>query len=73
MLTKYRDDEIVGIAHTCPIVDAAREMGLEEVGDLSLWCDFYKNFEVRAVNPDYRLTHTHCLGSGDGHCRFAIE
>ena len=71
-LTKYKDDEVQGIAHQCPIAEACREMGVDG-SELSLWCDFYKGFEVHAVNPDLDITHTHCLACGDDHCRFTIR
>lgn len=71
-LTKYTDNEVVGIAHSCPIAEACKEMGVDGT-DLSLWCDFYKGFEVHAVNPDIDITHTHCIGCGDKYCRFTIK
>lgn len=71
-LTKYTDEEVVGIAHTCPIAEACKEMGVDGI-DLSLWCDFYKNFETHAVNPNIDITHTHCLACGDKYCRFTIK
>lgn len=71
--TKYTDDEVVGIAHTCPLAEAAKEMGLPEDADLSVWCDFYKNFDVHVVNPNLDVTHTHCIGCGDKYCRFTIK
>jgi hypothetical protein len=73
-INQYTEDRIEGVGKSCPMVDAAKEMGLEnDIEDLSLWCDFYHNFNVHAVNEDFNLTHTHCLGRGDKHCRFVIK
>lgn len=72
-LTKYTDEQIEGIADWCPIVEQANEMKLDKLEDLSLWCDFYHNFDVHAANPEFQQVHTHCLGRGDKYCRFVID
>lgn len=72
-ITRYTDKVISAVATKCPIYDAAVEMGFAHVEDLSLWCDWFKNLDVKAVNPEYHLTHTHCLARGDNYCRWTIE
>jgi len=73
-LIRYTDKAVEGIADWCPIVQVANEMGLDKkIEDVSLWCDFYHNFDVHAVNPNFQLVHTHCLGRSDKYCRFVIE
>lgn len=71
-LTKYTPKQILGYAEKCPIAEAAAEMGVD-AADVSLWCDYYKNIEVHSVNPEYNITHTHCIAAGDPYCRFIIE
>ena len=73
-IVDFKPDRIEGCGQTCPLVDTAKAMGLEDnMEDMSLWCDFYHNFNVKAVHPERNLTHTHCLGRGDKQCRFVIK
>jgi len=75
-VTYQTDTDMQGTADGCPLVNAAREMGVadfEEMKEVSLWCDTYDNFETRATNPDCMFTHTHCMGRGDKLCRFWID
>lgn len=71
-LTKYTPKQILGYAEKCPIAEAAKEMEVD-ASELSLWCDYYKNIEVHSVDPNFNITHTHCLANGDCCCRFIIE
>lgn len=65
---------VEGVARSCPIVQSAKELGMEgSLGEISLWCDAYRNFEVHAANKNLWITHTHCLGRGDKLCRWIIE
>lgn len=73
-LVEYTPSSIEGISTQCPIIDSAKHLGMEKVTEeFSLWCDFFHNFQVQVVNPDFKLTHTHCLGAGDPYCRFFIR
>ena len=73
-IVDFKPDRIEGCGQTCPLVETAKDMGLEDnMKDMSLWCDFYHNFNVHAADPNLNLTHTHCLGRGDKQCRFVIK
>lgn len=71
-LVEYTDERVEMVSHSCPLVDHAKEMDLNHEEDLSLWCDFYHNFNVQAANKNCQLVHTHCLGKGDKICRSVI-
>jgi hypothetical protein len=67
-------EKVEGISSTCPWIDSAKEMGMEDkIGELSLVCDAYHNCLAQATNPDIKYVHTHCLGRGDKYCRFIAE
>jgi hypothetical protein len=73
-MIEFTDERVEGIGHSCPIVESAErlEMG-DNIEDMSLWCDFFHNHTVHAINKEAQLCHTHCLGRGDKYCRFVIE
>ena len=65
---------VEGVARTCPIIESAKELKLaDRLGEISLWCDAYRNFEVHGANEKFWVTHTHCLGRGDKLCRWVID
>jgi hypothetical protein len=73
-LIRFSEDGTEGVADWCPIVARAQRAELtEKLDEMSLWCDFYHNHQVHAVNEGCQLTHTHCLGRGDAYCRFVID
>jgi hypothetical protein len=73
-IIKYTPDVVEGVSDSCQIIDAAREVGmLDKIKDVSLWCDFYHNHKVHAVNEAFQVTHTHCIGCGDKFCRFILK
>jgi hypothetical protein len=73
-IIEYNHDRIEAVAPRCKLIETAKNMGLENtVEDMCLWCDFYHNHAVKAVNPNLTVTHTHCLGKGDAYCRILID
>jgi hypothetical protein len=71
---EYMPDRVEAVAQSCPILEAAKNMGMDDkIQDMSLWCDFYHNHNVHAVNADAQLTHTHCLARGDAYCRVVVK
>jgi hypothetical protein len=63
-----------GCARTCPLVESAKESGLEgELENMSLWCDAWHTANASAMNADINVTFTHCLGRGDALCRWVVE
>lgn len=73
-IIKYTPDVVEGVADKCQIIEAAKELGMDgKLQDVSLWCDFYHNHKVHAVNEKLQVTHTHCLGCGDKFCRFVLK
>ena len=71
-LVEYTDERVEMISKSCPLVNLAKEMDFHHLEDLSLWCDFFHNFNVHAANEKLQLVHTHCLGKGDKMCRSVI-
>lgn len=72
-ITEYDENHVAGFAPTCKMYDNVKRLGLlEDAKDMHLWCDFYHNFFVQELNPDYRITFTHCLCNGDPECKFEI-
>lgn len=40
----WTSKRVEGVARTCPLVESAKELGLEgSLGEMSLWCDAYRN------------------------------
>jgi hypothetical protein len=73
-MVEYSDRRVEVAADRCPIIDSAQHLELPEAAkDASLWCDWYQNHYVHAVNRDIELVHTHCLGRGDAYCRACVE
>lgn len=73
-IIEYTPERVEGVGHKCQVIEAAQDLGLhDKIEDVSLWCDFYHNHKIKAINPDYQLTHTHCLGRGDKFCRFVLK
>lgn len=73
-IIEFTPAKVEGLADKCPIVWSAEELGLgDKVEDVSLWCDFYHNHKVHAVNEELQVCHTHCLARGDKYCRFCLK
>lgn len=73
-VVEYTDKRVELVARKCPIIDAAYRLGVQDkIENVSLWCDFYHNHHVNAVDPSSKLTHSNCLGRGDEFCRVVIE
>jgi hypothetical protein len=65
---------VEGVARTCPLVESAKESGLEsEMDEMHLWCDAWHNANAGANNPNVKCTFTHCLAKGDKLCRWVVE
>lgn len=72
-ITEYDSNHVCGFAPTCKIHDIIDNLGLlDDAKEAHLWCDFYHNFFVKELNPNYRITFTHCLCNGDPECKFEI-
>lgn len=72
-ITEYDENHVKGFAPTCKIYRNIKRLGLlDDAKDMHLWCDWYHNFFVRELNPNYRITFTHCLCNGDPECKFEI-
>jgi len=73
-VTYFSSNQVEGVARTCPLVESAKELGMEDsLEEMSLWCDACRNYEVSAINKDITCTFTHCLARGDKLCRWIIE
>ncbi len=73
-LIQFDDEGAEGVATRCKLVDTAKNLGMaDEIEDLSLWCDYHHNHVIHAINPEFQVTHTHCLGRGDKYCRFCLK
>lgn len=67
------DDKAIVTMHTCPLVEAWKEIGLDN-GRIAKLCDVaaaidYGTFETETTS----LSFSHRLGSGDEMCRLIIE
>jgi len=72
-ITEYNSQHVTGFAPRCKAYEIVDRLGLlGDAKDFHLWCDFYHNFFVQQLNPDYRITFTHCLLNGDPECKFEI-
>lgn len=72
-ITEYNEEHVTGFAPKCKMHEYAKRMGLvDDAREMHLWCDFYHNFFVKQLNPDFRITFTHCLCNGDPECKFEI-
>ena len=73
-IIEYTPEKVEGVAPRCQMVESLEALGLkDQLPDVGLWCDFYHNHKVHAVNGDLNVTHTHCLARGDKYCRFCVK
>jgi hypothetical protein len=72
---EFTDKRVEVVGHTCPVLDAIDEWKVlpNTKKEISLWCDYYHNHQIHTINPEFNLTHTHCLGRGDQYCRIVIK
>jgi len=73
-IVRWSRNRVEGVARTCPIVDLARQSGLEDrLEGISLWCSAWHTADAGAMNRTVSCTFTHCLGRGDKLCRWIVE
>jgi len=73
-LVRFTNDKVEGVARTCPIIESAKELCMEDkLENISLYCDALHGGAVKAANRNLNCTFTHCLGNGDTLCRWIIQ
>jgi len=72
--TSWISKRVEGVARTCPLVESAKESGLEnKMEDMNIWCTAWHNANASAMNKNVTCTFTHCLAKGDKLCRWIVE